>query len=130
MNDHLVLPGTPDAPLGLDLPARYLQSVREILLTHCPQTEVWAFGSRVSGGCHEASDLDLVLRNPRDLEERTGAAVALKNRFVESNLPIRVDVLDWALIPESFRNEITRAYVVLQSGPPKAMPSPTETPSP
>ena len=33
---------------------------------------------------------------------------------MESNLPIRVDVVDWARIPASFHREIEQAYVVVQ----------------
>lgn len=33
-----------------------------LLGQHVPQAEVWAYGSRVNGGAHEGSDLDLVLR--------------------------------------------------------------------
>ncbi len=102
--------------LTLDLPQKYLVQVKALLHAYVPQAEVWAYGSRVNGGCHEASDLDLVLRNPHDPRTETGALNDLKTAFIESNLPIRVDVLDWARIPESFRREIERAHVVVQQG--------------
>ena len=102
--------------LSLDLPQKYLAQVKALLRTHVPHAEVWAYGSRVTGGGHEASDLDLVLRNPQNLLEETGTLYELKEAFSESNLPIRVDVMDWARIPESFRREIERAHVVVQKG--------------
>ena len=102
--------------LSLDLPQKYLAQVQALLRTHVPHAEVWAYGSRVTGGGHEASDLDLVLRNPQNLLEETAALSDLKEAFTESNLPIRVDVMDWALIPESFHREIERAHVVVQEG--------------
>jgi len=40
----------------------------------------------------------------------------LKEAFIESNLPIRVDIMDWARIPVSFHREIERAHVVVQEG--------------
>lgn len=104
------------APLALDLPQKYLEQVQALLHAHVPDAEVWAYGSRVSGGGHEASDLDLVLRNPQDLQTETGALFDLKEAFIESNLPIRVDVMDWARIPSSFHREIERAHVVVQAG--------------
>ena len=64
----------------------------------------------------EASDLDLVLRNPQNLHEETAGLYDLKDAFSESNLPIRVDIMDWARIPESFHREIERAHVVVQEG--------------
>ena len=87
-----------------------------LLHDQVPNAEVWAYGSRVNGDGHAASDLDLVLRNPRDPYLATDALGDLKEAFIESNLPIRVDVMDWARIPESFHREIERAHVVVQEG--------------
>jgi predicted nucleotidyltransferase len=86
------------------------------LRAHVPHAEVWAYGSRVTGSGHEASDLDLVLRNPQNLYEETATLSDLKESFTESNLPIRVDIMDWARIPASFHREIERAHVVVQGG--------------
>lgn len=69
----------------------------------------------LSGG-HKASDLDLVLRNPQKLLEKTGALYDLKEALIESNLPIRVDVMDWARIPASFHREIEQAHVGVYEG--------------
>ncbi len=99
---------------SLQLPLRYLEMVQAILNRHLPTAEVWAYGSRVSGDCHDASDLDLVVRNPAALDVALSGLPDLKDALVESNLPIRVDLVEWARIPESFRREIERAYVVLQ----------------
>ena len=100
----------------LHLPGSYLEKIRSILGQHAPQAEVWAYGSRVAGTGQEASDLDLVVRNPGDLNAECPGLFALRNAFVESNLPIRVDVMDWARIPAGFREEIERDYVVVQGG--------------
>ena len=40
----------------------------------------------------------------------------MKEALVESNLPIRVDIVDWAHIPAGFQREIERAYAVVQTG--------------
>ncbi len=102
--------------ISLDLPQKYLEQVQALLSAHVPHAEVWAYGSRVTGGGHEASDLDLVLRNPQNLLEETAVLYDLKEAFIESNLPIRVDIMDWARIPASFHREIERAHVVVQEG--------------
>jgi predicted nucleotidyltransferase len=101
---------------ALHLPAAYLSMVRDMLSRHAPNAEVWAYGSRVAGTGHHTSDLDLVLRNPAHLDVETGDLGALTDAFSEGNLPIRVDLTDWARIPEHFRQEITRAHVVVQPG--------------
>ncbi len=105
----------PEQPLQkLALQARDLEVVRAILLQHLPAAEIWAFGSRVNGMGHEASDLDLVARNPATPSEALPGIAGTRSAFIESDLPIRVDLQDWALIPESFRQEIARGFVVLQ----------------
>jgi uncharacterized protein len=101
---------------GLDLSDRYLEMVRAILHQHVPDYDVWAYGSRVTGGAFEASDFDLVVRHPVNPHQVCEKLFDLREAFVESNLPIRVDVMDWARIPESFHHEIERGYVVVQRG--------------
>lgn len=100
----------------LDLPPDWLEAVRRIVARHLPGAEVWAYGSRVRGTAHEGSDLDLVARNPADLEQPLSAIQELRKAFSESDLPILVEVLDWACVPESFRREIARDAVVISEG--------------
>lgn len=100
---------------ALTMSQRYLEMLLALLRRHIPSAEVWAYGSRVSGDCHDASDLDLVVRNVA-ADEPVPGLEELKEALMESNLPIRVDVVEWARIPESFRREIERAYVVVQVG--------------
>ena len=99
----------------LDIRPAHLVLLRELLRQHLPHTEVWAYGSRVNGDGHEASDLDLVVRQPHDLKHETAELGEMLEAFSESNLPIRVDMVDWARIPASFHEEIEFAYVVVQS---------------
>ena len=96
----------------LALRPRYRRMVEDILREHVPDAEVWAYGSRVTGESHEGSDLDLVLRGP-GLEPLGGEFMGLVEAFQESNVPILVQVHDWARLPESFRREIERDYVVV-----------------
>ena len=97
----------------LDLPRRYRELLQELLKDHVPHAEVWAYGSRVNGESHEASDLDLVIRGP-DLEPLGVEFVNLVEAIEKSSIPILVDVLDWTRLPESFHKEIQRDYVVVQ----------------
>ena len=96
------------------LPSRYRELIDELLRQHVPGVEVWAYGSRVSGDAHEASDLDLVLRSPT-LEGLGRELQDLREALQESNLPILVQAHDWADLPESFHREIQRAHIVLSS---------------
>jgi predicted nucleotidyltransferase len=103
-------------PTRLQLAAQHLALLRELLQTHVPQTQVWAYGSRVSGGAHEGSDLDLVLRNPAQLSASCEGWMDLKEALQASTLPILVDVHDWAHLPAEFHWNIEREYVELQTG--------------
>ena len=73
-----------------------------------------AFGSRASWTAKDYSDLDLAIVGAGPLDWRTLSR--LKEAFEESDLPMRVDVLDWHAISESFRKVIEQGYVVVQQG--------------
>ena len=96
----------------IDLNPNHLAIVKRILADHVPECEVWAFGSRASWTAKDYSDLDLAIVGDRPLDWRTLGL--LKEAFEESDLPMRVDVLDWHDIVESFQRVIERYYVVLQ----------------
>ncbi len=100
---------------ALHLDERHLAMVRKVLARHAPGLEVRAFGSRVHGhGLRKFSDLDLavVTSSPLTLEQ----SGELREAFEESNLPIKVDVIDWASTSAEFRKIIQENYVVVQEG--------------
>jgi predicted nucleotidyltransferase len=99
----------------LHLPSHYLQMVRDILHQHLPHADVWAYGSRVNGDYYDASDLDLVVRQPSELSRRQEKLWQVAAAFSDSDLPIIVQIVDWAGIPAAFHEEIEVAYVVVQT---------------
>jgi predicted nucleotidyltransferase len=103
----------------IDLKKKYLNIVRNILSQYAFNMIVWAYGSRVNGQSHEGSDLDLVISNPYDPLLPQENLNALRAAFNESELPIAVDILDWARLPLSFQNEIKKSYVILSTNPDK-----------
>jgi len=100
----------------LHLPESCLRIVQAILREHLPHAEIWAYGSRLNGDYYDASDLDLVARQPSDLKQRQPQLYDAIEAFTESDLPIFVQLVDWAGIPESFHAEILANYVVIQRG--------------
>ncbi len=98
----------------LHLKQEYIDELQHILNAYVKDSTVWAYGSRVNGDSHEGSDLDLVLINSQDNSIRQPAIWDLKEALSESNLPFLVDVLDWATIPESFREEIKQCYIKIK----------------
>jgi predicted nucleotidyltransferase len=97
----------------LDLQPQYRQMLLAVLAAHAPDAEVWAYGSRVNGQAHDGSDLDLVVRNPDRLDAPQKRLHLLRDALTESDLPILVEVLDWARLPDDMRREIEREHVVL-----------------
>lgn len=96
----------------IDLAPEQLAIVRRLLATHVPECEVRAFGSRVTGHAKPYSDLDIILLGPARLP--IGRLAALREAFAESELSIRVDVLDWHAISEAFRGIIAAKCELLQ----------------
>lgn len=101
--------------LELELPPRYRAMLQDILRQHLPLLEVWVYGSRVTGGCHAGSDIDLVVRNPEKLDRPVPKLYRVRSAFSESNLPLKVDLHDWAGLPAAWRENIEAAHVVVQS---------------
>jgi len=95
----------------IDLRPDHLGIVMDILRRHLPGREVWAFGSRASGAARPHSDLDLAVMGDAPLDFATLAT--LRDAFSESNLPFRVDVVDWASADEPFRRIILDRRVLL-----------------
>lgn len=89
--------------------------VSAILRRHVPGCAVWAFGSRAKWTAKPYSDLDLAVITDQALDWSVSAALA--DDFSESDLPFKVDVVDWASTNEAFRKIIDNDKVVLQGGP-------------
>lgn len=92
-----------------------------LLARYLPGVTAWAYGSRVNGAAHEASDLDIVLRS----QDLSPIPWLVLDDFVtalrESNIPILVEARDWARLPEAFHREILKEYVELNTSHPEAV---------
>ena len=94
----------------LDISPEYLKTVRAILSAYVPDCEVRAFGSRCNGTARKHSDLDLCICGKEKLDWILLAN--LKDALMESDLPIRVDVLDYHAVPEHFRKNMDNGVVI------------------
>lgn len=92
------------------------KQLEQLLAAHLPAVTAWAYGSRVSGGAHEASDLDLVLRSPDLTAIPLASLEAFLHALRESNIPILIEARDWARLPEAFHQEILQGYAVVREG--------------
>jgi predicted nucleotidyltransferase len=98
----------------LDLSPRDLAIVRDILRKYIPDYEVWAFGSRTKGTSRRYSDLDLAIITDAPLSLQVRGDMA--EDFSESDLPFRVDILDWATTQDYFRRIVEQDRIILQPG--------------
>lgn len=89
----------------IDLSPEHRSLVLGVLSEHLPASvRVWVFGSRVTGRARRYSDLDLSIDAGRPLTVDESAR--LREAFEESDLPYRVDIIDWQTIGEDFRRLI------------------------
>lgn len=96
----------------IDIHPDHWKIVQRILQEHVPDLEVWAFGSRAKGSAKESSDLDLAIITDEPLPIDT--SLALNEAFSESDLPWKVDVVDWSGVSGFRRSVIENGKVVIQ----------------
>ena len=104
-------PATSHSP-GVEAAEEDLDTVKAILHAQVPGREVWAFGSRARRCAKPYSDLDLVIMGDAPLS--LDVLAALNEAFAESDLPWKVDVVDWARMSDAFRLIVEQGRVVLQ----------------
>ncbi|QLB13710.1 hypothetical protein EV697_105159 [Bisgaardia hudsonensis] len=99
--------------MGLNLTNEELKIVQNILQKFVPHFTIWAFGSRIKAQSKPYSDLDLAIITNTPLDLATHAD--LVNAFSESDLPWKVDIIDWATTSSEFKEIILQDYIVIQN---------------
>jgi predicted nucleotidyltransferase len=98
--------------LRIALPEDHLRLVLDVLRSHLPQSaKAWVFGSRATGRARHYSDLDLAIDAGRRLTLDETARLA--EAFSDSDLPYKVDVVDWNDIEDRWRQTIVAQRVAL-----------------
>ena len=96
----------------IDLPANHRRLVLDILRSHLPRsTQAWVFGSRATGRARRYSDLDLAIDAGRRLT--LDETARLSEAFSDSDLPYRVDLVDWHDIEDGWRQRVVAERVAL-----------------
>ncbi len=90
---------------------KHREEIKAIIHSYLPHCHVRVFGSRVTGKAGRFSDVDLVIEGNEELDP--GLIARIKDAFRESNLPFKVDVLDWLAISDRFRDQIKQECVAL-----------------
>ena len=105
---------------NIDLTVSERKTISSLLKRYVPNTQVWAYGSRVTFKARPTSDLDMVVF----ADEHQSAAVGnLRETLEESDFPFRVDLFVWDKVPERFKPNIEEAYFVLQEKSERKLPS-------
>ena len=91
----------------IDIRAEQLETVKQILKKHLPLGMlIWVFGSRATGRAKEYSDLDIALQTENGQKIDFELIVRLMDDFEESNLPFKVDVVDYNSISGIFKQNV------------------------
>lgn len=98
----------------IDISPEHLETIKRILTEYVGDYEVRAFGSRIAGTAKNYSDLDIAIVARNKIQRRT--KMLLREAFEESDLPFRVDVIDYVAISDEFRTIIDAQYEILQEG--------------
>ena len=77
-----------------------IKTIRAIL----PDAAILAFGSRIQGGAYPYSDLDIALKSKQPI--KLSELGNLKEQFADSDLPFKVDLLDYQSTSDEFRQII------------------------
>jgi type I restriction enzyme S subunit len=88
-----------------------LEIILDILRKYVPDCEVRAFGSRYKWTSKEYSDLDIAIVGKEKMPPRLLGGI--RDAFEESDLPYRVDVLDWLALTPEFQAIIEQGYEVI-----------------
>lgn len=96
----------------IDISPFHLETIKKILRKYVPDCEVRAFGSRVTWTAKDYSDLDLTIVGQGALSKKV--IYELQESFQESDLPFRIDILDWHTISNEFQALIEKKYEMLQ----------------
>ena len=87
-----------------------------IIIKHAPDCTVLVFGSRIKGTHKKYSDLDLAFKLTDNAKLGFSRIAKIKEAFEESNIPIKVDVIDYNAASAEFRRIIDSGYVVIFEG--------------
>ena len=97
----------------IDLNPVFLKKVKGILARNVPEFDVLVYGSRAEGVNNRRCYLDLVVMSDKPLAAaRLGK---LEAAFKASGLPFRVETICWAATGPSYRKEMKKTGVLIQT---------------
>ena len=89
-----------------------LDLLKFMLNKHIPDATVWLFGSRSTDQIKPHSDIGLAIIASEPLAASTMAY--LETELIESDLPYKVDLVEWSTLDDDFKAVILNHYSVIQ----------------
>ena len=89
----------------------HLLALIDEIQRYVPHSTVWAFGSRVDGTNRPSSDLDVAVHCNR--RQSLNELPKLNEALIESDIPFKVQILDYESLPDNMKENIRQKYVVL-----------------
>jgi predicted nucleotidyltransferase len=97
--------------MSIQLKDSEIQFIKKTLGECLPEAKFYIFGSRAIGVAKKYSDLDLLISSKNILP--LSLLSQLKETFIESNLPFKVDIVDEHRITKTFLDKIKTQWVSL-----------------
>jgi len=91
-----------------------MEIIQKIIQKNVPHCDVLAFGSRLKWTHTDSSDLDLAVRGKEKLD--IFRIQRMKEAFMESDIPYKVDVSDYHCISDAFRKIIDSGHELIYEG--------------
>jgi uncharacterized protein len=98
--------------LQIQLSEEHLKKIKTILRHYFPTSQIWLFGSRVTGTAKKYSDLDILIKIVEH-ERATASLIKLKHAFDDSDLPFQIDIVDWDKTSAEFREMVLKEAIIL-----------------
>ena len=95
--------------MTVQISEREIATVNKILARHLGNMDYRIFGSRAKGTAKKYSDLDVVLLGNEPISLLTLSN--LEEEFAESDLPFKVDIVDWQRITTDFQEKIKSEWI-------------------
>lgn len=91
------------------------ETIEKLLLAPLKSNDaqVWVFGSRARGTHRQFSDLDILYATPQAKPLPLGVLGKIREDLEESNLPIKIDIVDEAQLAESYKPGVLKDRILL-----------------
>jgi predicted nucleotidyltransferase len=88
----------------INLLPEHIDTIKQIINRYLNNPKIKIFGSRTNGSSNKNSDIDIAIISDKKIDFKTLAEI--KIAFEESDIPYRVDIIDYISASENFKKII------------------------